>query len=313
MSKSLKKRTIYGKGGVIKSIPVFGVLSFLLLFLAACSSKADKKNVSPDESKIITIGITKKPTYPDLIKYAIQPLLEKEGYTLKFVEIDDSHLFNQVLIDKEIDVNIGQHEAALNFSKANNPDWQVSSIISVPSAHMGFYSDKYDVKTLDELKEKVQKGDVVAMPDDVTNLSRSLLFLENTGFLTIKKGVDKFSATEKDIDRNPYDLQFKVVRSEQIPRILSSLGFGLIYGDDADLLGILDKAIIREVDEDDQFLIVFVVNDEEKDKHWVRDFVEAVQSEAFKNVVEDQQHRFHKYYRPSWYREKWGIGNEWGK
>ncbi|KAA6340261.1 Methionine-binding lipoprotein MetQ [termite gut metagenome] len=296
----------------MKQISIF-LLAVVLALFCACISKSGKQ--ARIDSKALIIGVTQKPTYPDVITHAIKPQLEKKGYTIKLVQLDDQRVFNQTLVDGEVDINIGQHEAALNFEKANNPKWRISALITVPSAHMGIFSDKYQVKDIEELKKAVRKGDVVAMPDDVTNLSRSLIFLENTGFIKLREDKDKFATTEKDIAENYYGLEYRVLKAEQIPRVLSSIGIGLIYGDDADLLGILEQAIIREVDESDLFLNTFVVRDEtlEAQPQWLKDFVEAVQSETFKNVIEDPQYRFHKYYRPSWYREKWGIANEYGK
>jgi D-methionine transport system substrate-binding protein len=281
------------------------------VILTGCATRPDKQ--SRRDRRTILIGVTQKPTYPDMIKYAIKPILEKKGYAIELLQLDDQHVFNQTLVDGFVDINIGQHEAALNFEKANNPKWKISPLITVPSAHMGIFSDKYPVKTIDELKNALQEGDVVAMPDDATNQPRSLIFLENLRFLKLKDGIDKFAATEHDIAANPYGLTFKFIKAEQIPRVLDGIAVGVIYGDDADLLGILERAIIREVDESDLFLNTFVIQDADRDETWVRDFKEAVLSEDFKNVVENREYRFHKYYRPSWYREKWGIANEWGK
>ena len=287
------------------------IIAIVFSFVACHHSKKEKAQ----DDKTIIIGVTQKPTYPDLIKAAIQPILEKKGYTIKLVQLDDQHVFNSTLVDGAIDINIGQHESALNFDKRNNPDWHISPLITVPSDHMGIFSNKYHVKTINELKSKLQKGDVVAIPDDVTNGARSLIFLENLGIIKLRTDKDKFAATEKDIVENPYDLKVKPITAEQIPRILDGIAVGLIYGDDADLLGILNKAIIREVDESDLFLNTFVVRDEtlRVNPKWLQDFVAAIKSEEFKKVIEDTTYRFHKYYRPSWYRKKWGIANEWGK
>jgi D-methionine transport system substrate-binding protein len=293
-----------------KSIIIAAVI-LVTGILSSCTVRPDKQ--ARRDSKTILIGVTQKPTYPDLIKHTIKPVLEKKGYTVNLLQLDDQHVFNQTLVDGYVDVNIGQHEAALNFEKSNNPSWKISPLISVPSAHMGIFSDKYNVETVEELKQSVQPSDIVAMPDDATNLPRSLIFLENLGFLRLKDSIDKFAATEHDIEHNPYKLVFKMVKAEQIPRILDGIAIGVIYGDDADLLGILDRAIIREVDESDLFLNIFVIQDADRDELWVEDFRNAILSEDFKNTIENTAYRFHRYYRPSWYREKWGIANEWGK
>lgn len=181
-----------------------------------------------------------------MIKYAIKPILEKKGYKIILKQIGESNLFNSFLVDGDIDINIGQHKSALNFFKANNKA-DISPLITVPSAHMGIFSDKLNAKNLDELKKGIKKGDIVAMPNDPTNLPRSLIFLQNTGFIKLRSDVDKYTSTVRDIAENYYGLDFRVMTADQIPRSLNSITFGLIFGDDADLIGIFDKSIIREV------------------------------------------------------------------
>jgi D-methionine transport system substrate-binding protein len=280
----------------------------LLSTLYACSSKPKVQVEEEKDKKTIIIAVTKKPTYPDMITYAIQPVLEKKGYTIKLQELDESQLSINALTSGEIDMVIAGHEAAYNFMYKRT-GWKVATLIKVPSAHMGIFSTNLKAHNVEELKKEVKKGDVVVMPDDPSNLPRSLIFLENLGFLKLKEGIEKIEATEKDIVENPYGIDFKVLSAAQIPRNLGSIAFGVIFGDDADLLGILDSAIVREVNMDERFLILFGIKPENVDTPWAKDFVEAVQSEEFKNVIEDVQYRFHKFYRPAWYVEKWGIQN----
>jgi len=285
---------------------IIAVSLFLsLLTMVGCSQKRQTE----ENKKTIIIGVTAKPTYPDVIKYAIKPILEKKGYKIILKQIGESNLFNSSLVDGDIDINIGQHKSALNFFKANNKA-DISPLITVPSAHMGIFSDKLKVKSLDELKKEIKKGDIVAMPNDPTNLPRSLIFLENTGFIKLKTDVNRYTTTLRDIAENYYGLDFRVMSADQIPRSLNSITFGLIFGDDADLIGIFDKSIIREVNTDDLFLNVFVVRTKDLQAPWVKDFKAAVESEDFKNVIENPQYRFHKFYRPDWYVKKWGIKNK---
>jgi D-methionine transport system substrate-binding protein len=286
----------------------------LLTALSACTSKQPQQSSgNPDDKKVITVIVTKKPTYPDMIRYAVKPAMEKKGYTIKTVEMDESQLAIQSLTDGEVDMFIAGHRAAYDFVEKRT-GWKVATLVTVPSAHVGLFSETLPVSTVDELKANLKKDDVILVPDDPTNLSRSLIFLRNMGFLKIKDGIDEIEATEKDIVENPFGLKFKVLPAVQIPRNLNAVAAGVVFGDDADLLGILDSAIERELDTDERFLILFAVKPGNEEQPWAKDFKQAVESEAFRDVIEDPQYRFHRYYRPQWYREKWNIENEkWKK
>ncbi|OAV64708.1 Methionine-binding lipoprotein metQ precursor [Bacteroidales bacterium Barb6] len=297
------------------SMNIYRNLSFLCIasvVLSACSSNQQKTvEGSDDEKKTIIISTSQKPTYADMVTYAIQPILEKKGYTIKMLQVAETKLIFKVLNSGETDVHVGGHKAAFDYLKKYG-GIDVYTLITVPSAHLGLFSDKLS-GSMEDIKRQLKKGDLVLIPDDPTNLPRSLVFLENLGLLKLKKDVNTFEATEKDIAENPYGLEIKVLNAGQIPRSLRSTTLAVIFGDDADLLGILDSAIIREINPDEQFMNMFVTKQGNENKPWIRDLVEAIQSEEFKNVIEDPQHRFYKYWRPVWYVEKWGVTNNYGK
>ncbi|OAV75269.1 D-methionine-binding lipoprotein metQ precursor [Bacteroidales bacterium Barb7] len=294
---------------------IYRNIAFLFIasaFLSACSSKQQNAVESSDsEKKTITISTSQKPTYADMIKYAIQPILEKKGYTINVLQVAESKLMFKVLNDGETDAHVGGHKAAFNYLKKYG-DIDVYTLITVPSAHLGLFSDKLS-GNMEEIKRQLKKGDLVLVPDDPTNLPRSLVFLENLGLLKLKEGANILEATENDIAESPYGLKVRVLSASQIPRSLRNTTLAVIFGDDADLLGILDSAIIREVNPDELFMNMFVIKHGNENKPWVKDLVEAIQSEEFKNVIEDPQHRFFKYWRPVWYIEKWGVTNDYAK
>ncbi|KAA6340260.1 Methionine-binding lipoprotein MetQ [termite gut metagenome] len=291
-----------------RNIPL---LCIVVAVLSACTSKKQQNVENSDgEKKTITISTSQKPTYADMITYAIQPILEKKGYTVKIVQMSESQLIYKVLGEGGTDAHVGGHKAAFNYLKKYG-DMEVHTLITVPSAHLGLFSDKL-FGTMEDIKRQLKKGDTVILPEDPTNLPRSLVFLENLGLLTLKEDINKFESTEKDVAENPYGLEIKVLNAAQIPRSLGSVTLAVIFGDDADLLGILDSAIIREINPDEQFMNMFVTKPGNENKPWIKDLVEAIKSEAFKNVIEDPQYRFFKYWRPLWYVEKWGITNRTG-
>jgi D-methionine transport system substrate-binding protein len=281
-----------------------------LFLLSACSSKPVRKDALEGEKKTIVIAVTKKPAYPDMITFAIQPVLAEKGYTIVQKELDETRIILGALQDGEIDLVIAGHRAAYDYLEKYTGA-RVATLITVPSATEGLFAGTVKASGIEELKQGVRKGDVVLMPDDPSNLARSLIFLEKLGFLALKEGIIKGEATEMDIAGNPYGLNFKAMVAAQIPRNLESAAFAVIFGDDADLLDLLDSAITRETSPGEEYLILFGIKPGNEDKTWALDFKEAVLSEEYKNVIEDKKYRFHKYQKPRWYVEKWGIENKY--
>jgi D-methionine transport system substrate-binding protein len=273
-------------------------------------SGSAKRPDNAANKKVISIAVTQKPTYPDMITYAIQPIMEKKGYVIKQRAIDEARMLANLLNEGEVDMVVAGHRAAYDYIKKYT-GVEVATLITVPSATEGIFSKKLNIRTVDELKRQVEKGDVVLLPNDPSNLPRSLIFLERLGFLTIKDDVVKGEATERDISKNPYELVFRGMNAAQIPRNLESVAFAVIFGDDADLLGILDQAIVREVSPGEEYLIFFGVKPGNEERQWAKDFKDAVLSEEYKNVIECPKYRFHTYQRPKWYVEKWGIQNKY--
>jgi D-methionine transport system substrate-binding protein len=292
----------------IKISPI--ILAAALLMLYSCASRTSKGLNGGKDKKTITIAVTQKPTYPDMITYAILPFLEQKGYAVEQKSVDEARMLVNLLNDGEIDMIIAGHRAAYDFIEKHT-GVKVTTLITVPSATEGLFSQTLDAKTVDDLKRQVKKGDAVLMPDDPSNLPRSLIFLEKLGFLKIRESIDKSESSEKDIAENPYGLTFKVMNAAQIPRNLKSVAFAVVFGDDADLLGIMDKAITREVSPSEEYLILFGVKPGRENEQWAKDFKEVVESEEYKNVIEDTKYRFHTYHRPKWYVEKWGIQNKY--
>jgi ABC-type metal ion transport system substrate-binding protein len=92
-----------------------------------------------------------------------------------------------------------------------------------------------------------------------------------------------------------------------IPRTLDEVSAGIISGQEAEYAGIFDQAIVRELHTPTQLQIIFAVKTSNLTAQWAKDFVDAVQSETFRDVIEDPQYSYHRYVKPAWYVEKWGL------
>ncbi len=71
------------------------------------------------------------------------------------------------------------------------------------------------------------KGLTVAVPNDTTNEARALLLLQDQGYITLKDGAG-ITATVRDIEENPKNIEFKEVEAAQIPNVLKDVDFGII-------------------------------------------------------------------------------------
>ena len=172
-------------------------IGFILLIavavLAACggNNKEKSKDTTGEstESKEIKFGATAGP-YSDMLTKAIKPGLEEKGYTVEVTEFSDYIQPNNALDNGDIDANLFQHTIYLeNFAKQNNMD--LTALISVPTAPMGIYSNKF--KSLDEVKD----GATIAIPNDPTNAARAFNTLQDEGLITISKEADPLTVSKK--------------------------------------------------------------------------------------------------------------------
>lgn len=256
----------------------------------------------------LTFGIAPGP-YGDMVKTAIKPGLEKKGYKVEVKEFSDYVQPNLALANGEISANIFQHARYLKkFSEDKN--LQLTEVVKVPTAMLGIYSKKLTAKNADELKKQLKKGDVVTIANDATNLARALILLKDTGLITIKKEIDPTTASEKDIDQNPYGLVIQPVEAAQLPRTLESVTISLVNGNYAIAAGIpLSSAIVKEKLVEDTLNLI-AVRTADINAQFVKDIKEVVETEGFKNEIENTKYEFKEFQRPEWYIKKWNIQNK---
>ncbi len=265
---------------VLRRGVVLGLLAATLGFSSAPVLAQAKKEV--------VIGTTAGAN-GTVLRKGIQPQLEKKGYAVKIIEFSDNVQPNIALGQGGLDVNYFQHIVYLqNFAKRHNLD--LTDVVQGPIAPLGLYSKKR--KSLAE----IQEGDRIALPNDPTNLSRTLVFLEQSGLVKVKANVDPLTVTERDIAENPKKLKFVLLESAQLPRALEDTEFSAIHGHFAIASGLkLTEAVALEKTLD-KYLLVAAVRTGDKQAPWVADLVDAFQSPFFKDVLDRD---FPGYVRPA--------------
>lgn len=161
--------------------------------------------------------------HAEILEYVkkIDPKLD-----LKIIEMSSGGINpNELLASGEVDANYFQHLPYLkDQEKALGKTFSVAAEVHIEP--LGIYSRK--VKSLDELPE----GASIAVPNNATNLSRSLWLLQSKGVLKLKASGDAASTlvTPADISDNPNKIKIVEIESPQIPRALDDVDAAVING-----------------------------------------------------------------------------------
>ncbi|QBK24631.1 hypothetical protein DKZ56_01150 [Ureibacillus thermophilus] len=281
---------------IVKKFLATFLVFLVAVLLVACNSNSSEKSKADStssESKEIKIGATAGP-YSDMVKKAIKPGLEEKGYKVEIVEFSDYIQPNKALNEGSIQANLFQHTIYLeNFEKENNMD--LTALITVPTAPMGIYSNKY--KSLDE----VEDGATITIPNDPTNAARAFNTLQDEGLIKIDPNADPLKVSEKDIIENPKNLKFQPLEAGQLPRSVDSADLAAVPGNYALAanMNLLDALALENML--DQYRNVVAVKAEDEDSQLAKDLIEVVQSEEFEKVIDAE---FEGFGKPEWMKNR---------
>lgn len=267
----------------------------LSVLLAACggADKAKDNKTEGEASKNISLGATAGP-FSDMLKEGVIPGLEEKGYTVKLVEFSDYIQPNNALDSGSIDANLFQHSVYLeNFAKENKMD--LVGIITVPTAPMGFYSEK--IKEISAIPD----GARITIPNDPSNAARALLTLQNEGLIKIDPNIEELKASEKDVVENTKKLELQPLDSAGLPRAVESADISAVPGNFAVAAGMnLNDALFLE-DMPDKLRNVVAVRAEDKDSQLAKDIIAVIESEQFEKLIDD---KFTGFGKPEWMTQR---------
>lgn len=251
--------------------------------LAACgnsgSGDTKKSDADTSEKKEIVYGKSQGP-YTELFEDAIVPILEKEGYTLKAVDLSDLQTADVALNDGDVDVNVEQHTAYMDsFNQSYNAD--LVAISPIPTVPAGVYSEKYD--SVDEIPD----GAKVAVPNDASNTARCYLMLQKIGWIKLDENADPSTVTQDDIVENPHNIEFTEMNSMTIPAAESDFDYIAITGSVVYNAGIDASTALANEDISDYLVLQVVVKEENKDADWAKAIVDAYHSDEFKQYMKE--------------------------
>ncbi|WHY91115.1 MetQ/NlpA family ABC transporter substrate-binding protein [Neobacillus cucumis] len=256
----------------------------LALVLAACgTSKKDDTANSGDSGKKLTklvVGASNVP-HAEILEKA-KPLLKDKGIDLEIKKFQDYILPNKALASKELDANYFQHIPYLN---SQNKEFGYG-FVNAGGIHIepiGIYSKKY--KKLSDLPN----GAHLIMSNSVADHGRLLSLLEAQGLIKLKSGIDKTTATIKDVVENPKHLKFDTnYEASLLPKIYQN-GEGdavLInsnYAIDAGLNPLKDSIAIE--DKNSPYVNVIAVRKGDENKPAIKTLVEVLHSKEIQDFI----------------------------
>jgi len=239
-------------------------------------------------AETIRVGVTAGP-HAEILD-VVRKVAAERGFDIKVVEFTDYVIPNQALAQKDIEANSFQHEPYLK-NQISKTNWKIVKVATTIASPQGVYSSKH--KTLAELPQ----GARVAIANDPSNGARGLLILAEHGLIKLKdqSGV---TATVADIVDNPKKLRFVELDAAQLPRSLQDVDLVSINNNYAVQAGLnpAKDALARESLEG-PWVNILAVREEDKDKPWVKQLIDAYRSEPVKRFLEA---RFKGTYIATW-------------
>ena len=233
-----------------------------------------------EEDKTITVAASATP-HVEILEQA-KPLLEEQGWDLEVTVFDDYVQPNLVVESGDFDANYFQHIPYLeNFNEE-----QGTHLVNAGGIHyepFGIYPGTKS--TLDELED----GDTIAVPNDTTNEARALLLLEANGVIKLKEDAG-LTATVKDIEENPHNVEIQELEAAQVPRVKDEVAFVVLNGNYALQAGfsVAKDAIAYETSDSEAaktYVNVIAVKEGNENSDKIKALVSVLKSDEIKNYI----------------------------
>ena len=265
----------------MKKLVTFAAATIVLAAALTGCGKKDNAASSDGASKVIKVAASETP-HAEILNEA-KDILKEKGYDLEVTVFQDYVLPNEVVNSGEFDANYFQHVPFLeDYDKNNKADLVAAGKIHYEPC--GIYPGK---KTdLDAL----EKGDVIALPNDNTNEGRALLLLQDRGLIKLKDGVG-MSATINDIVENPTGIEFKELAAEQVARVKDEVAFIVLNGNYALTAGLSvakDSVYYEQSDSEaaKTYVNIIAVKSGNEDSEKIKALVDVLKSDEIKEFIQ---------------------------
>lgn len=241
-------------------------------FLAACGI-----NQSPNQVKV---GVMTMDESDEARWEAIEKEAEKryKDIDIEFVQFTAYTQPNQAIVDGDVNINAFQHHAYLEEWNSETKN----DLIAIQDTYLSpirLYSGTNKGQNKYSSVEEIPEGAKIAIPNDVSNRSRSLYVLQSAGLIEL--GVkDGKSATISDISKNVKNIKIIEVDADKVARNLQDVDAGIVNNSFATQAKLeTDKAL-------------FVEKKDENSKQWIniiaapKDWKEKANAKAIQAILE---------------------------
>lgn len=249
----------------------------------SASQDSANSSASPqaNSSAVLKVGVNPVP-HGEILKFVQDNLAAGAGLNIEIVEFTDYVQPNLALNDKQLDANYFQHVPYMeDFGKQRNID-----MVFVKGVHvepLGLYSKK--IKSLSE----VSSGAQIAVPNDATNLGRSLKLLQDNQLLQLKSSAG-VAATTQDIQQNSKNLKLVELEAAQLPRSLDDTDLAIVNGNYALEVGLnpAKDSLALEKAEGNPYANGLVVLRERENDANIQELAKLLTSPEVKKFIDDK-------------------------
>lgn len=192
---------------------------------------------------------------------------------------------NEVVESGEFDANYFQHIPYLDsFNEEKG-----THLVNAGGIHyepFGIYpGTKSDLNNL-------EKGDVIAVPNDTTNEARALLLLQDNGIITLKDEAG-LEATVNDIVDNPYEIEIQELEAAQVARVVGEAAFVVLNGNyalEAGYSAAKDAVAYEQADSEaaKTYVNIIAVKEGNEENDGIKALVEVLKTDEIKTFIEEK-------------------------
>lgn len=244
--------------------------------LTGCSNTKNDK--SSEEKTSIKLGAmaTTAPIL-EFVKEGMEPM----GYNVEVVMFDANNMPAIATKDGDIDGLVHNHNVWLKtFNEENKSD------LLMIEPYIGYYrtamySSKWN--SVEELPDNA----IIAVPNDPANMNNNLIMLQDLELITLGEKKDNFY-TVLDIVDNPKNITLLETEISTTARSIVDADAVIAPATRIKSAGIDPNKFLAEDETTVNFPIGLTVRSEDKELQWVKDAMEVIQSDEFKEKFQKE-------------------------